>query len=374
MKILISGGHLTPALALIDYVKLNKPQIELAFAGRLYSQSGRSQRSREQQEIKKRQIAFFSLHAVRFANIDFWLLPLSLPQFFWSLIQAQVIFGKTKPDIFLSFGGYLAVPLALIAKLKGIPIITHEQTTKLGLANQLISRMAVKTAVSYTQTLCQIPKKKGVLTGNPMRAEILLDQPQPEFLPQVDKPVIYVTGGSLGSEIINTTLAQILPQLLKKYIVIHQCGPATKHRSYAGELDRLVNQLPKPHQQRYFVRDWIESADLAWIYRHASCVVSRAGANTTLELKQTATPCVLIPLPFAYNDEQLKNAKDLARTGGCLIIEQRQLGSQMLFEAIQQVIQHHYQYHQKMLANAVKTQLATQALLEVVEGVVNDKS
>jgi len=374
MKILVSGGHLTPALAFIDWVKLTAPKINLAFAGRLFSQSGKSQRSREQQEIKQRQIPFFPLHAVKFANIDLWLLPLSLPQFLWSLVQALSIINKTQPDIFLTFGGYLAVPLGLVAKMKGIPIVTHEQTTKLGLANQLLTRLAVKTAVSFPQTLCLVPKKRGVLTGNPVRAEILANQSQPSYLPAVNKPLVYITGGSLGSEIINTTLAQILPQLLKKYIVIHQCGPATKKRSYAQELDRLVSQLPKQQKQRYYVKDWIEAKDLSWIYRHAGCVVSRAGANTTMELQQTATPSILIPLPFAYNDEQLKNARDLAKTGGSLIIEQRQLGPKVLFEAIQDMVKHHDQYRQKMLANPVRTQQATQALLEIVESVVHETS
>ncbi|PIR61854.1 MAG: hypothetical protein COU66_01580, partial [Candidatus Pacebacteria bacterium CG10_big_fil_rev_8_21_14_0_10_44_11] len=187
---------------------------------------------------------------------------------------------------------------------------------------------------------------------------MLLDQPRPSFLKASSKPLIYITGGRLGSEIINSTLAQVLPQLLKKYQIIHQCGPSTKKRNYTKELSRLVSQLPKSQMQNYYVRDWIEVADLAWIYRHAKCVVTRAGANTILELKQTATPCILIPLPFAFGNEQLKNAKNLAKNGGCLVLEQRLLGPEKLVDAIEEMVSHHHLYRQKLLDDLSQTKLA----------------
>jgi UDP-N-acetylglucosamine--N-acetylmuramyl-(pentapeptide) pyrophosphoryl-undecaprenol N-acetylglucosamine transferase len=373
MKILISGGHLTPALAVIDYVQTHKQQTGLVFAGRLYSQSGKTQRSREREEIKKRNIPFYAINAVKFVNIDLWLLPLSLPRFLWSLIQAWFILNKTKPNIVLSFGGYVAVPLGIVAKLKGIPLVTHEQTVTLGLGNRLLARLAKKVAISFPQTSRQVPGKKSVLTGNPIRTEILTPQPKPSFFKLNPKPLVYITGGRLGSEIINTTLAQILPQLLKKYVVIHQCGAATKKRDYAHELERLASQLPKAQRARYYVRDWIEANDLAWIYRHSKCVVSRAGANTTQELKLTSTPSVLIPLPFAYDDEQLKNAKELAKDQACILIEQKNLGPKKLLSAIEKIIMNNEQYRKHLQSLETSSIMGAENLFNLVESVVSPR-
>ena len=375
--IVISGGHLTPALALIDYLLTKQPQVNIHMIGRLYSQSGKSQRSREQAEIKQRQLPFYHLAAPKFANRAWWQKIISLPQLGASIFKAWWLLNKIQPDVFISFGGYLAVPIAVAAKLKQIPIITHEQTHTLGLANRQISKLAQKVAVSHPSTLNLLPKNLGVLTGNPLRSELFTMQPRPDWLAQPNLPLIYVTGGRLGSEVINTTIGQCLPQLLKKYIIIHQTGSSTVRRNYRQEMEQVVKNLPPRLQKRYYIREWVTATELAWILQSASLVISRAGANTTQELKTLKVQSVLIPLPFAFDNEQYKNAQELVNLKLAQIVEQKDLAATDLIKIINQSISNHYKNsindYQKSKLGSVDQNLAAKKIWQLIEQVVINK-
>jgi UDP-N-acetylglucosamine--N-acetylmuramyl-(pentapeptide) pyrophosphoryl-undecaprenol N-acetylglucosamine transferase len=239
--------------------------------------------------------------------------------------------------LFISFGGYLALPLVLAAKLTGVPIITHEQTRSFGLANHIIAKLANEVAVSYPESLQHFPKTKTTLTGSLVRTAIKRTTPQPKwFKLTTKKPILYVTGGSQGSEIINMTFAQIINQLVKKWVVIHQCGPQSKARNYARELKNVKSNLSLKLKSHYFVKEWLNETELAWIYNHASLVVGRAGANTVAELRLHQLPAILIPLSLAHNNEQMQNALSLTQAGGALIINQNELSPTKLLDTIDQ--------------------------------------
>jgi len=142
MKILISGGHLTPALAFIDFLTLEHSTDQVVFIGRTESQPG--QRSHERAEVAARKIKFYELDPPRIRSKSKLLTLLSLPGLMPAILRALQVIGKEKVDIFLSFGSYLAVPVAIAAWLKRVPVVTHEQTMYLGLSSTLIAKLAKK--------------------------------------------------------------------------------------------------------------------------------------------------------------------------------------------------------------------------------------
>jgi UDP-N-acetylglucosamine--N-acetylmuramyl-(pentapeptide) pyrophosphoryl-undecaprenol N-acetylglucosamine transferase len=339
MKILIPGGHLTPALAVIDFILANQPNDQIVFCGRLFSQDSTKQKSQEEAEITQRQIPFRVFSAPRW---DYTTLSIKLVYpvaLVIAVLRGLLICWQEKPDVLLSFGGYMAVPLALAATVLRIPIVTHEQTRSMGAANQFIAKLAKKVAVSFPESAAKIPAKKVVVTGNPLRTALLTPQPKPAWLEtDTTRPIIYVTGGNQGSEIINVTIQQGLKSFVRDWVVIHQCGNPTQARHYREELEQAKSKLPVSARNRYHVREWLSETELGWIYQHASVVVSRAGANTVQELAVHHVPSILIPLPFAHGDEQLLNAHFLADVGGALILPQKELNPRSLHEAIQKVV------------------------------------
>ncbi len=337
MKVLISGGHLTPALALIDYAQTLPAKDEFVFVGRNFSQTELKQQSQEKEEVSRRGVAFVEFGA---GKVPSSFRPLLLVkqgiQFGSSLVRARQILKQEQPDVFLSFGGYLAVPLAIAAFTLGIPIITHEQTRVAGVANQFIARLAKKIAVSYPDSLTLFSQNKTILTGNPLRSKIIETRGKvPSWLKQSPtKPMLYITGGNQGSQIINVMVAQVLSELTKDWFVIHQCGNPTVVMDYQKTLERAHYQLSPEQQKNYVVREWLTENELAWVYRKTSLVVSRAGANTIQELMALAKPAILIPLLHAPQDEQSKNAEVMASVGSAIILPQKDLTPQSLLASI----------------------------------------
>lgn len=375
MKILLSGGHLTPALAFIEYIQQNHPEVELYFAGRVYSRKEEKQLSREREEMQARGVTFISFSSGKLGQGNAVSLLRNSLRMLRGFGQALLIFPRYKPDVFVSFGGYLAVPLAVAAWFWRIPVITHEQTRTAGIANNLIAPFAKKIALSYQETKEFFSASKTVITGNLIRQEILkeIKEPPPWFKYQEKKPLLYITGGSQGSEVINATVARSLNVILKDWVVIHQCGSPTKRRNYEKELQRERAQLTKAKQERYYIKPWINEQDLAWIYTKATAVISRAGANTTHELQVRRVPAILIPLPFSHNDEQYLNAKALADTGGAILLPQKDLTSEKLIEALELIKKQPMSFRRKLAKADDYKENAAESLFKLAAEAANYK-
>ncbi|TSC54300.1 MAG: UDP-N-acetylglucosamine--N-acetylmuramyl-(pentapeptide) pyrophosphoryl-undecaprenol N-acetylglucosamine transferase [Microgenomates group bacterium LiPW_16] len=198
-KIVITGGHLTPALAAI--AELKKEGWEILFIGRKHALEGDPSLSVEYRVIKELGISFVPLTAGRFQRSFTRYTILSLLKVPLGFIQSLYWVARFKPNLILSFGGYLALPVALSGWILGIPILTHEQSVIPGLATKIIARFARRVCVSWPQTTEHFPKEKVVLTGNPIREEVLKKYQVSSIKYQVsneDLPLIYITGGSLG--------------------------------------------------------------------------------------------------------------------------------------------------------------------------------
>jgi UDP-N-acetylglucosamine--N-acetylmuramyl-(pentapeptide) pyrophosphoryl-undecaprenol N-acetylglucosamine transferase len=352
MKILCIGGHLTPALATLDYLQHHHPQVELVFVGRRYSQVKLKQEAIEQKQMQQRGIPFIAFSAVKLGRAAWWRRIFVKPlKFALSLYQAWRILQQTQPDLVLSFGGYMAVPLALAAKLRTTTLLTHEGTRVMGLANQVIARLADQVAITYAEMTSEKIMRplahKVMVTGNPVRSQVLPGGAQCEVSPsswlerflQVNQnqPLLLVLGGNQGSLAINQAVADNLDWLLAEWAVVHACGRANQISNYQEELQAAVQQLSSAKQQRYAVKPWIEVQDLGCLYQQADGAVSRAGANTVLELSLNQVPTIFIPLPYAHLDEQLKNARYLQQRQAALILPQDQLNTARLQQKLKEL-------------------------------------
>ncbi|MBI4035298.1 MAG: UDP-N-acetylglucosamine--N-acetylmuramyl-(pentapeptide) pyrophosphoryl-undecaprenol N-acetylglucosamine transferase [Candidatus Chisholmbacteria bacterium] len=358
MTIIFTGGHLTPALAVIDTLRHDHPSWRIIFIGRRFTGSTPAQESRL---ITSRGLLFLPLISGklhRHFSLNSLTTLFKLPLGFW---QALVYLLRYRPQLVVSFGSYLAVPVSFAAAILKIPILTHEQSTRLGLANRLIARVADKVAISWP-TSQTFPAAKTVLTGNPLRQTILDRQTRPPFPLPPHFPIIYVTGGNQGSQTINNTLLPILTRLLRSLVVIHQTGLTDESR-----FQTVKAALPHSLQNRYWPQSWFDDHQTSWCLHHANLVVSRAGANITTELAFTGTPALLIPLPRVQQQEQLHNGQLLEAAGTARVLLQTHLTPQTLFTNITDMLGHQLDFrrHRRQARQLVDPQ-ATSKLVRLI--------
>ncbi len=333
--LLITGGHPTPALAVIDECAKNFPNIKVVFAGRKYANSKELLETYEYDEVTQRKIEFIPVAFMRG-----WKGLISFPQAFITSLQ---ILKKHRPNAILSFGGYIALPFVCAARLCQVPVYTHEQTAVMGTANRFISRLSQKVFLSFPDT--KTTSRKYVYTGNPIRRQILVPPIQSPLNIPYDKPILLISGGNLGSHSINLMIFPILQQLLKTFTVVHQTGNIQAYGDYesAVETKRALDENLRSH---YVPLPYLSTDAWSYILSKCSIVISRSGANTFIELVAAQKPCVLIPLPWSAHGEQRKHAQILHDAGVGEICEQT-AGTAKLHEAIMRVFDNRSKYVEK---------------------------
>lgn len=296
----------------------------------------------EYKEITALGIPFFDLKAGKVYRIFDPIRLLKVP---FGFIQAFYFLLKAKPDVILSFGGYLAVPVVLIGWVLGIPALTHEQTIVVGYANKVVSRFAKKVLISWPQSGKFFPKDKVVYSGLPIRACIFEARTQ-NFIADNELPTIYITAGKSGSHFINELIKSSLPELLGFCNVIHQCGDNSVHKDY-GQLSELYSQIKSLSIGIYFLRKFITDEEVGEAYARAAFVISRSGAHTVTELLTLQKPCLLIPIPWVSHNEQYENAKLLVNAGLAKILAQQSLTHQSFVENIRNFLVNLRNYYLK---------------------------
>ncbi len=351
MKILITGAHFTPAQAVIEEIK-KFSHTEVVYIGRKHTQEGDKALSVESQVLSKMGVKFIPIVAGRLRrSIDFYTL-ISLFKIPLGFIQSFFILLKERPDVILSFGGYVAVPTVINGWLLSIPIIVHEQTLVSGLANQISNFFADKIAVSYDKNY-SFNKDKLVLTGNPIRLELLDSSTTGsgkyevrEIIKESSKnrlPLIYITGGNQGSDVINRAVTEILEELSKRAYIIHQTGESKfQHFEKLSEKKKSLKS-----QERYLVQKWFDASDVAAVFKSADLVISRSGANTLLELAYFGIPTITIPLPGLYKNEQAVNADFFEKLGLCEVISQKDLTGKKLLNEVLRILKDKEKYKKK---------------------------
>ncbi|WP_235032011.1 UDP-N-acetylglucosamine--N-acetylmuramyl-(pentapeptide) pyrophosphoryl-undecaprenol N-acetylglucosamine transferase [Actinacidiphila yanglinensis] len=237
--------------------------------------------------------------------------------------QARRIIARFRPDVVLATGGYVAVPAGLATRMCHRPLVLHEQTVRLGLANRRLAGSATRIAVSSESSLPLLPESVrdvAVVTGNPIRPEVLTGHADKAiaalgsygFDPRL--PTLYVTGGAQGSQQINEVVGAALPWLLERANVIHQCGPA-----HVDDLRRHAALLRPELAERYHLTGFV-GPELPDVLALADLVVSRSGAGTLAELTALGKPAVFIPLASSAGNEQAHNARHLADSGAAVAL------------------------------------------------------
>ncbi|MEW1866534.1 UDP-N-acetylglucosamine--N-acetylmuramyl-(pentapeptide) pyrophosphoryl-undecaprenol N-acetylglucosamine transferase [Streptomyces sp. NBC_00669] len=237
--------------------------------------------------------------------------------------QARKIVSGFRPDVVLATGGYVAVPAGLATRMCKRPLVLHEQTVRLGLANRKLAGSAARIALSSDSSLALLPEQLrplAVVTGNPIRPEVLSGHPDKAIdalnLYGFDRrlPTVYVTGGAQGSQQINDVVRDALPWLLERANVIHQCGPAN-----VDDLRRHVASLHPQLTARYHLTGFV-GPELPDVLALADLVVSRSGAGTLAELTALGKPAVFIPLATSAGNEQAHNARHLEESGAAVAL------------------------------------------------------
>lgn len=336
MKILITGAHFTPAVAVAEQLKKYK-NTRVVYVGRQTTQEGDSSPSQESKLLPKLGVKFIPIITGRLQrSFTIYTIP-SLLKIPIGFVQSLIIILSERPDIILSFGGYVALPLVLVGWLFSIPIIIHEQTLVSGLANKISVLFADKIALSFAQK----GKFGGkyILTGNPLRSTIwdvwgvsgrLREKFKIFNIAEREKlPIILITCGNQGSHTINKAVEDCIEKLTKIACVIHVTGE-NKFKDFErlvrlGKLGRLGG--------RYLVKKWI-GEEYGAVLQKVDLVVSRSGINTLTELAYIGKPALVIPIPDLYQDEQNKNAKFFASLGLVKILPQSKLSQDTILDNI----------------------------------------
>lgn len=342
-KIVLTGGgtagHVTPNLALLP--SLREEGFEIHYIG---SYNGIERRLIEEAKIPYDGISSGKLR--RYFDLKNFSDPLRVLK---GCAQAKKLLKSYKPDIVFSKGGFVAVPVVLAARHYKIPVIIHESDMTPGLANKICIPSAKKVCCNFPETLKYLPKDKAVLTGSPIREELLtgdrLSGLQYSGL-SASRPVILVIGGSLGSVTVNHAVRRSLPRILSQFQVIHICGK--------GNLDESLIGVSGYVQYEYVDKP------LRHLFAASDLIISRAGANSICEILALRKPNILIPLSAAASrGDQILNANSFARQGFSTLLEEEVLTPDTLCQAVTETYKNRLSFVTAMekspLNNAVGT-------------------
>ena len=312
-KIIISGGgtggHIFPAIAIANAIKIKYPNAEILFVG-----------AEGKMEMEKVPAAGYKIIGLPIMGIQrkLTLQNLKVPfKLIYSLIKAKKIIKEFKPNVVVGVGGYASGPLLKIATKMGVPALLQEQNSFPGITNKLLAKKVQKICVAFDGMEQFFPKEKIIFTGNPVRQDIVdLSNKKAKGLEQfnlsANKKVILVIGGSLGARVINESIEAGLEEFAKNNIqLLWQTGK--------GYADKATDAVKKYNNKGIVTMPFISNMDLA--YAVADIVISRAGALSVSELCLTAKPSILVPSPNVAEDHQTKNAMALVNHNAAILVK-----------------------------------------------------
>lgn len=336
---------MTPALAVISELR-KRGHDNFVWVGHKHNQFGSNAESPEYRMVNELGIRFIDLPAGKLTRnwrSEFKAGIINLLKIPYGFLKGFLIILKERPTLVMSFGGYIALPIVIAAKLIGKKVITHEQTAVTGLTNKVLPLFSDKMLISWPSSAKFYPKHKTILTGNPIRPEILQANSN-SFAFENDLPVLFVTGGNQGSHKINQAIFANLEKLLEVCNIIHQTGNSSVTQDWEEARARKTS-LPDTLESRYIPRDFIGTGEFGEVFARASLIVARSGANTTYEILALGKRTIFIPIPWVTHNEQFLNAKIAADTGLAVILPEVELSPTSLFDRIHQGLYLHAQGH-----------------------------
>lgn len=348
-KIVLTGGgtagHVTPNLALLP--SLQERGYEIHYIG---SYNGIERKLIENSGIPYDGISSGKLR--RYFDLKNFSDPFRVVK---GYAEARKLLKTYKPDVVFSKGGFVAVPVVLAAKHFKIPTIIHESDMTPGLANKICIPSAAKVCCNFPETLQYLPEGKAILTGSPIRRELLTGDRLTGLTYtglSATKPIILVIGGSLGAVTVNNAVRSLLPRLLEKYQIIHICGK--------GHLDEALIGRSGYVQYEYV------DAPLRHLFAAADLILSRAGANSICEILALRKPNVLIPLSAAASrGDQILNARSFEKQGFSAVLEEENLSDETLYDAIETTYENRQKFTQAMEKSSLSDAVAI--IMELIE-------
>ena len=324
MKLIVAGGgtggHLFPGIAVAEEFLSRDPANQVLFVG--------SERGIEARAIPRLgyQLELISAAGIRGKGSLAKLKGAAM--MLYGYAQSRKVLQQFKPDLVLGVGGYASLPMVLAARGMEIPRYIHEQNALPGMSNKVLSRVANKVFISLEESAKFFPKDCTLLTGNPLRKQILemltgnvQEQQQSETFQ------LFIFGGSQGAHALNIALPQAVAQLSPEY----QARLKITHQT--GEAD--LQQVQAAYQANGIeadVRPFID--DMATAYHRAELIICRAGATTIAEVTALGKACLFVPFPHATDDHQRKNAEALLKKGACEMLVEQEIGGKGLSNAI----------------------------------------
>lgn len=344
-----TGGHVFPGLAVANYLK--SAGWHVVWLG---TQSGMEARLVPQHDIEMKMIDFSGL---RGKGAMTWLtLPLRLLRAFWQSIR---VLREVKPNVVLGMGGYPAFPGGMMASLMNKSLLIHEQNSVPGLTNKVLAKLADKVLLGFPGA---IKNSCVIFSGNPVRDEISqLATPEERFRNREGKLKLLVIGGSLGAQVLNT----VVPEMLK--LLPQDRRPSVIHQAGAKHIEALKQNYGDMVDDVELV-DFID--DMAACYANCDLVICRAGALTISELAAVGVASILVPYPYAVDDHQTKNAEFLSENNAAFLLPQNELTAKKLEDIILKNTREDLFVMAKaarMLAKPDATQLVAQTCIEMSE-------
>lgn len=353
-RIILTGGgtagHVTPNIALLP--KLQEMGFDIHYIG---SYNGIEKELIEPFGIPYHGISSGKLR--RYFSLQNFTDPFRVLK---GMGEARKLIRDLKPDVIFSKGGFVSVPVVLAGKKCKVPVIIHESDMTPGLANKIAIPSATKVCCNFPETLEYLPKEKAVLSGSPIRQELLSGNKIAAMDLcgfSADKPIILVIGGSLGSVAVNNAVRAALPELLKSFQIVHLCGK--------GKVDESLNNT-KGYKQFEYIKE-----ELRDIFAMTDIVISRAGANAICELLALRKPNLLIPLSAnASRGDQILNARSFERQGFSLVLEEEEVTKDTLLEAVQNLYDNRNTFIDAMRNSGQQDSINT--ILNLVRELTND--
>ncbi len=336
MKILFTGGgtggHVLPIIAVAREIRKFSPQTKVEFFY-LGPRDDFSKLLLSQEGIYVKHVAAGKMRRYFTPKSFFQNLLDLIFKTPLGIIQSFFYIFFLAPDLILSKGGFGSIPGVVAGWLLGTPIFLHEADSIPGLSNRILASFSREVFISFRKTP-YFSERKMILVGNPIRRELLEVEPKEEakklFKFHGEKPIILVLGGSQGAQRINDRLLDILPNFLKEFYVIHQCGEKNYSQVKAEAKAITKEWLEKSYRAFPFLKE----DELKKAYSACDLVISRAGSGTIFEIAAFGKPSILVPLPESAQGHQVKNAYTYAEKGAAIVLEEANFTSRFVLEKL----------------------------------------
>lgn len=337
MKIIFTGGgtggHVVPVIAIAREIRriYTDKDLELYYFGPK-DEFGEIFLSHEEINIrnisagKVRRYSDVKSIFNNFIDIIFRI-PLGVIQCFFKILFLR-------PDLIFSKGGYGSIPVTIAGKLLFVPTVIHESDVVPGAANRLASKTTKEILVSFPRTE-YFPMEKMIVVGNPIRREVLegtKEEAREMFKLNFDRPILLILGGSQGAQRINDKILELLPTLLENFEIILQCGE-NNYREVKAEAKITIEKY-RMLETAFHLFPFLKETEIQQAYGAADFIVSRAGSGSIFEIAANAKPSILVPLPEAAQNHQVKNAYAYAENGACMVMEENNFTVRFFLEKL----------------------------------------